>query len=213
MPNNTTKEKNNTKQLTQNEIHELSHKRYEQNKSNAAIEIKDLIIDFGDSVAVDNVSFRIEKGELVTLLGPSGSGKTTTLNAISGLLRPTSGKIFFSGLDVTKYSPQQRELGLVFQNYALYPHMTVYENIAFPLLNDQHWKDETLEKSKLAQLEIFSLILKHFNVSNEIIEDLKVKCFHTIDNPKETKKHLIEVKAKLNNIILLKQKKLLNLQT
>ena len=64
MPNNTTKEKNNTKQLTQNEIHELSHKRYEQNKSNAAIEIKDLIIDFGDSVAVDNVSFRIEKGEL-----------------------------------------------------------------------------------------------------------------------------------------------------
>ena len=200
MPNNTTKEKNNTKQLTQNEIHELSHKRYEQNKSNAAIEIKDLIIDFGDSVAVDNVSFRIEKGELVTLLGPSGSGKTTTLNAISGLLRPTSGKIFFSGLDVTKYSPQQRELGLVFQNYALYPHMTVYENIAFPLLNDQHWKDETLEKSKLAQLEIFSLILKHFNVSNEIIEDLKVKCFHTIDNPKETKKHLIEVKAKLNDI-------------
>ena len=200
MPNNTTKEKNNTKQLTQNEIHELSHKRYEQNKSNAAIEIKDLVIDFGDSVAVDNVSFRIEKGELVTLLGPSGSGKTTTLNAISGLLRPTSGKIFFSGLDVTKYSPQQRELGLVFQNYALYPHMTVYENIAFPLLNDQHWKDETLEKSKLAQLEIFSLILKHFNVSNEIIEDLKVKCFHTIDNPKETKKHLIEVKAKLNDI-------------
>ena len=200
MPNNTAKEKNNTKQLTQNEIHELSHKRYEQNKSNAAIEIKDLIIDFGDSVAVDNVSFRIEKEELVTLLGPSGSGKTTTLNAISGLLRPTSGKIFFSGLDVTKYSPQQRELGLVFQNYALYPHMTVYENIAFPLLNDQHWKDETLEKSKLAQLEIFSLILKHFNVSNEIIEDLKVKCFHTIDNPKETKKYLTEVKAKLNDI-------------
>lgn len=79
MPNNTTKEKNNTKQLTQNEIHELSHKRYEQNKSNAAIEIKDLIIDFGDSVAVDNVSFRIEKGELVTLLGPQVLAKLLLL--------------------------------------------------------------------------------------------------------------------------------------
>ncbi|WP_373438685.1 ATP-binding cassette domain-containing protein, partial [Metamycoplasma equirhinis] len=99
------------------------------------IEIKNLVIDFGESLAVDNASFKIERGELVTLLGPSGSGKTTTLNAISGLLRPTSGKIFFAGLDVTRFSPQQRELGLVFQNYALYPHMSVYENIAFPLYN------------------------------------------------------------------------------
>ena len=200
MPNKIKEKKNNIKTITQREIHEFSHKRYEQNKSNAAIQIQDLIIDFGDAVAVDNVSFRIEKGELVTLLGPSGSGKTTTLNAISGLLRPTSGKIFFSGLDVTKYSPQQRELGLVFQNYALYPHMTVYENIAFPLLNDQHWKDETLEKSKLAELEIFVLILKHFGISKDQIEKVKVKCFRTIDNPKETKKYLTELKSKLNDI-------------
>ncbi|TNK91640.1 ABC transporter ATP-binding protein, partial [Mycoplasmopsis pullorum] len=91
-----------------------------------AIEIKNLVIDFGTSIAVDNVSFKINQGELVTLLGPSGSGKTTTLNAISGLLKPSSGKIYFSGIDVTKYSPQQRELGLVFQNYALYPHMNVF---------------------------------------------------------------------------------------
>ncbi|SYV90307.1 maltodextrin ABC transporter ATP-binding protein, partial [Metamycoplasma alkalescens] len=125
--------------LTQSDIHSFSKERYQAKKSIPAIEVKDLVIDFGESLAVDNVSFIIEKGELVTLLGPSGSGKTTTLNAISGLLRPTSGKIFFSGVDVTKFSPQQRELGLVFQNYALYPHMTVYDNIAFPLLNDKHW--------------------------------------------------------------------------
>ncbi|GAA8713877.1 hypothetical protein oki361_14180 [Helicobacter pylori] len=120
------------------EIHGYSKQRFEQNKELPAIEIKNLIIDFGDAVAVDNATFEIKKGELVTLLGPSGSGKTTTLNAISGLLRPTSGKLIFNGIDVTKYSPQQRELGLVFQNYALYPHMTVYENIAFPLSNDEH---------------------------------------------------------------------------
>lgn len=127
------------------EIHGYSKQRFEQNKELPAIEIKNLIIDFGDAVAVDNATFEIKKGELVTLLGPSGSGKTTTLNAISGLLRPTSGKLIFNGIDVTKYSPQQRELGLVFQNYALYPHMTVYENIAFPLSNDEHWKEETIE--------------------------------------------------------------------
>ncbi|SFW05260.1 ABC transporter ATP-binding protein [Chlamydia abortus] len=124
--------------LNLEEIHGYSKQRFEQNKELPAIEIKNLIIDFGDAVAVDNATFEIKKGELVTLLGPSGSGKTTTLNAISGLLRPTSGKLIFNGIDVTKYSPQQRELGLVFQNYALYPHMTVYENIAFPLSNDEH---------------------------------------------------------------------------
>lgn len=182
-------------------IHSFSKERYHATKSIPAIEIKDLVIDFGESLAVDNASFAIEKGELVTLLGPSGSGKTTTLNAISGLLRPTSGKIFFSGIDVTKYSPQQRELGLVFQNYALYPHMTVYENIAFPLRNDKHWKEETLEKTKLAQQRIFEIILENNNVSKNVIQDLRTKCYYTIDNPKETKKHLTELTSQYNDII------------
>ncbi|AWX42876.1 sugar ABC transporter, ATP-binding protein [Metamycoplasma cloacale] len=188
------------KEISYEQIHQFSKERFEQKKTIPAIEIRDLVIDFGDAVAVDNVSFSIKKGELVTLLGPSGSGKTTTLNAISGLLRPTSGKIFFSGIDVTKYSPQQRELGLVFQNYALYPHMTVYENIAFPLTNDQHWKEETLEKSQLAQQDVFEVILKHEKVSQEQINKLKQACFYKIDIPKETKKYIIELKASLNNI-------------
>ncbi|ENY53644.1 ABC transporter ATP-binding protein [Metamycoplasma alkalescens 14918] len=187
--------------LTQSDIHSFSKERYQAKKSIPAIEVKDLVIDFGESLAVDNVSFIIEKGELVTLLGPSGSGKTTTLNAISGLLRPTSGKIFFSGVDVTKFSPQQRELGLVFQNYALYPHMTVYDNIAFPLLNDKHWKEETIEKSKLAQQKIFEIIFKHFNIPEEIISDSRMKLYHSIDNPKETKHYLTELKTEYNNII------------
>ncbi|MGX9339266.1 ATP-binding cassette domain-containing protein [Mycoplasma sp. 1890] len=193
--------KKENKKITQSHIHGFSQERYQAKKLVPAIEVKDLVIDFGESLAVDNASFAIEKGELVTLLGPSGSGKTTTLNAISGLLRPTSGKLFFSGVDVTKFSPQQRELGLVFQNYALYPHMTVYDNIAFPLLNDKHWKEEIIEKSKLAQQKIFELIFKFYGVSEELISETRTKLYHTIDNPRETRNYLTELKTQYNNII------------
>jgi multiple sugar transport system ATP-binding protein len=117
-------------------ILKFGQQRKEQQDQVPAIEFKNLVVDFGETKAVDNLSLKIEEGKLITLLGPSGCGKTTTLNAIAGLLRPTSGKILFKGKDVTKYSPQRRKLGLVFQNYALYPHMTVYKNIAYPLQND-----------------------------------------------------------------------------
>ncbi len=88
---------------------------------------------FGKVVAVNNVSLEIPDGKLAVLLGPSGSGKTTLLYLIAGIYKPTSGRIFFDDNDVTHLSPSQRNVGLVFQNYALYPHMTVYDNIAFPL--------------------------------------------------------------------------------
>lgn len=86
-------------------------------------------------VAVDDFNFTIPDGKLVGLLGPSGCGKSTTLNMISGLLKPTSGKIFFGERDVTTLPPEERGVGMVFQNYALYPHLTVRENIRFPLEN------------------------------------------------------------------------------
>ena len=86
-------------------------------------------------VAVDNFTFEIPDGTLVGLLGPSGCGKSTTLNLISGLEKPTSGKVFFGDTDVTNMAPEDRGVGLVFQNYALYPHLTVRENIMFPLQN------------------------------------------------------------------------------
>ena len=88
-----------------------------------------------DVVAVNNFDFEIPDGKLVGLLGPSGCGKSTTLNLISGLLAPTEGKIFFGEEDVTDLEPQDRGVGLVFQNYALYPHLTVAQNIQFPLEN------------------------------------------------------------------------------
>ena len=89
----------------------------------------------GDVIAVNNFNFEIPDGKLIGLLGPSGCGKSTTLYMISGLQKPSSGKIFFGEDDVTELSTENRGIGLVFQNYALYPHMTVKQNILFPLQN------------------------------------------------------------------------------
>ena len=112
-------------------------------------------------VAVNDFTFEIPDGKLIGLLGPSGCGKSTTLYMISGLQKPTSGKIFFGDDDVTELSTENRGIGLVFQNYALYPHMTVKQNIMFPLQNlkgeDKMTKAEMLERTvyaaKLVQIE------------------------------------------------------------
>ncbi len=112
-------------------------------------------------VAVDNFTFEIPDGELIGLLGPSGCGKSTTLNLICGLQKPTSGKIFFGDDDVTDLPPENRGVGLVFQNYALYPHLTVKQNITFPLenlrgadkLTKQQMSDKAEAIAKLVQID------------------------------------------------------------
>ena len=86
-----------------------------------------------DVIAVNDFTFEIPDGVLLGLLGPSGCGKSTTLNLLSGLQKPTSGRIFFGDDDVTDLPAENRGVGLVFQNYALYPHLTVRQNITFPL--------------------------------------------------------------------------------
>jgi multiple sugar transport system ATP-binding protein len=101
-----------------------------------------------ETLAVDKLDITIESGTLVGLLGPSGCGKSTTLFMIAGLVNPTSGKIFFGDDDVTKLAPEKRGIGLVFQNYSLYPHMTVYKNIIFPLENLDVPRDEAIERVK-----------------------------------------------------------------
>ncbi len=102
-------------------------------------------------VAVNDFTFEIPDGKLIGLLGPSGCGKSTTLYMISGLQKPTSGRIFFGDDDVTELSTENRGIGLVFQNYALYPHMTVKQNILFPLQNlrgkDKPSKKEMMERA------------------------------------------------------------------
>lgn len=101
-----------------------------------------------ETVAVDDLDIKIPTGKLFGLLGPSGCGKSTTLYMISGLLRPTSGRIWFGDEDVTPLPPEERGIGLVFQNYALYPHMSVRQNIMFPLENVKMDKQEGLEKAQ-----------------------------------------------------------------
>ena len=98
-------------------------------------------------VAVNDMSIEIPSGKLVGLLGPSGCGKSTTLFMLSGLESPTQGNIFFDEQDVTTLAPERRGIGLVFQNYALYPHMTVAQNIMFPLLNMRIPKEQAKEKA------------------------------------------------------------------
>ncbi len=114
-----------------------------------------------DVIAVNNFNFEIPDGQLIGLLGPSGCGKSTTLNLISGLETPTSGKIYFGDEDVTNLPPEARGVGLVFQNYALYPHLTVEENIIFPLQNlkgdkkmtKEAMHDKAVETAKLVQID------------------------------------------------------------
>lgn len=98
-----------------------------------AVEFKNVSRRFGDFVAVDDFSLTVEKGRFVTILGSSGSGKTTSLMMLAGFMTPSSGNIYLNGHDVTELPPDRRNIGLVYQNYALFPHMTVAANVGFPL--------------------------------------------------------------------------------
>lgn len=122
------------------------------------ITIENLTKKFGDFTAVNNFNATIESGELIALLGPSGCGKSTMLNMLSGILPVTEGRIYFDNDDVTDIGAEKRGVGLVFQNYALYPHMTVLENIAFPLEIKKVKKAEreakAIEMAKLVHVDM-----------------------------------------------------------
>ncbi|MBR2802389.1 MAG: ABC transporter ATP-binding protein [Erysipelotrichaceae bacterium] len=124
------------------------------------VRIEHLTKKFGDAVAVSDFSMNFDDGKLVALLGPSGCGKSTTLNMLSGILPVTSGKIYFDDDDVTNTPPQDRGVGICFQNYALYPHMSVLENIAFPLEIKKVPKEERLAKAReMAKLVHVDMLL------------------------------------------------------
>lgn len=97
------------------------------------IAIRDVRKEYGSFVAIDDVSLDVRPGEFLTLLGPSGSGKTTLLNVLAGFIRPDSGSIRVDGMEFLTLPPHKRDVGMVFQNYALFPHMSVAENVAYPL--------------------------------------------------------------------------------
>jgi spermidine/putrescine ABC transporter ATP-binding subunit len=125
----------------------------------AQVEVLSLAKHFGSVKAVDDVTFSVEPGSFLTLLGPSGSGKTTTLNIIAGFESPTSGEVLLGSDSITSIPTYKRNIGMVFQNYALFPHMTVAQNIAYPLqmrrLNKAQIDQNVAEALQMVQLEGF----------------------------------------------------------
>ena len=123
------------------------------------IEIKNVSKTYGDNTVLKNLSLNIRKNEFLTLLGPSGCGKTTTLKILAGFESGDSGKVLFNGKDISNLPPYKRQLNTVFQKYALFPHMNVYENIAFGLKIKKVSKNEidkkVSEMLKLVALEGF----------------------------------------------------------
>ena len=123
----------------------------------ARVRLKNLTKHFGDVVAVDNVTLDIADREFLTLLGPSGCGKTTLLNMIAGLESPTAGEVWFDDRNVTAVPPERRDIAMVFQTYALYPHMSVFDNVAFGLkmrgVPAEDRKRLVLEAAKTMEIE------------------------------------------------------------
>jgi len=120
---------------------------------------------YGSIVAVADSSMDIEQGEFVTLLGPSGSGKTTTLAMVAGFIRPDGGRIILNGADITSVPSHKRSLGVVFQNYALFPHLSAFDNIAYPLrvrrLPSEEVKRRVVETLEMVDLGAFANSLPH----------------------------------------------------
>lgn len=127
------------------------------------ITLKNITKKFGSTIAAKDFSCELPDGHLICVLGPSGCGKSTILNMLCGIVQPTEGQIFFDDEDVTKLPPDQRNIGMVFQNYALYPHLTVLENISFPLEIKKVPKKERYEKAKeIAKLVQVDSLLKRY---------------------------------------------------
>jgi len=127
------------------------------------VRLENVTKKFKDLVAVRDLNLTVKDGEFLVLLGPSGCGKTTTLRMISGLETPTSGRIFFGDREVTYLPPKDRNISMVFQSYAVWPHMTVYENIAFPLKVKRYPKNEIDRRVKwAAELLQISELLKRY---------------------------------------------------
>ncbi|HOJ35650.1 MAG TPA: ABC transporter ATP-binding protein [Clostridiales bacterium] len=123
------------------------------------IDLKDISVSFDGEPVLNNINLYIRDNEFITLLGPSGCGKTTTLRIIGGFLKPDTGRVIFEGKDITDLPPNKRQLNTVFQNYALFPHLTIAENIAFGLKikkkSKEYIKDKIKYALKLVNLEGF----------------------------------------------------------
>ncbi|TGQ45480.1 MULTISPECIES: ABC transporter ATP-binding protein [unclassified Mesorhizobium] len=130
----------------------------------ADVHIKGVSKSFGETIAVDNLDLQIKDGEFVVLLGPTGAGKTTTLRLVAGLERPDSGTIHIAGRDATVLSPAERDTAFVFQQYSLYPHLSVFDNLAFPLRSPARKLSEDAVRRRVE--EVARLVRIHHKLDN-----------------------------------------------
>ncbi|MBD3860025.1 ABC transporter ATP-binding protein [Bacillus sp. 28A-2] len=131
----------------------------------SGIHLEHISQHFGEQIALDDVSLTVDEGEFFSLLGPSGCGKSTLLNIIGGFLEPTKGAVYIGEQDVTALPPYQRKTGMVFQSYALFPHLTVFDNVAYGLKVQKKKKEEikqkVMESLSLVQLEEYAKRMPH----------------------------------------------------
>ncbi|MHA1125844.1 MAG: ABC transporter ATP-binding protein [Candidatus Heimdallarchaeota archaeon] len=132
-----------------------------------SIEVKGISKTFEDSIAIEDISFKLEDGELLTLLGPSGCGKTTILRLLAGLIVPDKGEIFFDNEDVSSIPTEERNIGFVFQSYALFPHLTVAQNIAFGL-QARKWSKEDIMERVRHMISVVDLVGKDARYPREL---------------------------------------------
>ena len=135
-----------------------------------SVEFRNVVKRYGETVAVAGVSFTVENGKLVTLLGPSGCGKTTTLRMIAGLELPSEGRILIAGRDVTNLSATQRDVSMVFQSYALFPHMSVLENVCYGLRRSGFAKAEAADRAREGLKQVERALLEA-DVSIMVVRD------------------------------------------
>lgn len=135
--------------------------------NNTFLEIRNIFKEFNENPVVNNISLDINRGEFLTILGPSGSGKTTLLNLIAGFLKKDKGQILLGNQDISQQKPYERNFGMVFQNYALFPHMNVFNNIAYPLRIRKLSKKD-IEKKVNEILKLVGLEGYHSRVPNQL---------------------------------------------
>ena len=133
----------------------------------AVVTLERVVKNYGEVTALQALDLEIKEGEFLTLLGPSGCGKTTTLRLIAGFIEPTAGRILIDGKDVTLLPPQKREIGMVFQDYALFPHLTIEDNIGFGL-KERRVKQSEIKSRVREMLELVRLPDVQVRYPNEL---------------------------------------------